>query len=271
MTDTATLKPASRQTAPWTQHIPIIIALIVVAAAILIPVVLYMRWDWLPVYGWRLVEGLGRTIFVLLFSCIVGIMLAVPIGLVQVTGPWPLRWLASGFCTFIRGTPLLVQIWLLYYGLGSLFPLVPEIRNSFLWPILREAWPYALLAFTMSFAAYEGEILRGGFLSVPKGELEAARSCGMTPWQVLRRVWLPRALYLVLPTLAGETVSQLKSTPLVSTITIFDVFSIAGRVRQDTAIVYEPLLFVALVYMILTGIIVLFFNWLEARVPIKRG
>ena len=199
-----------------------------------------------------------------------GMAMAIPIGLVQVTGPWPLAWLARGFCTVIRGTPLLVQIWLIYYGLGSLFPSIPWIRESFMWPVLRDAFPYAVLALSLSVAGYEGEILRGAFRGVPKGELEAARALGMTPFQVLRRVWLPRALQNVFPTLAGETVLTLKATPLVSTITIFEVYGVGGIVRQETYRIYEPLLFVALIYLCLTGMFVLAFRYLENRIP-KRA
>jgi polar amino acid transport system permease protein len=246
------------------------IAFALLLAALALPIAHYGRWEWLPKYAWLLTEGLGRTLLLLVISCTLGLLLAIPLAVWQVRGPAPLRWLAVGFCTFIRGTPLLVQLWLLYYGLGSLFPLFPEIRQSFMWPILREAWPYALLAFTLSYAGYEGEILRGALLNIPKGELEAAKAAGMSPGKMLRRIWLPRALYQALPTLSGETVSQLKSTPLAATITIFDVYGVAGKIRQDTFVVYEPLLLIALIYFILTGIIVLFFRWLESRVPIKR-
>jgi polar amino acid transport system permease protein len=262
------IKPAKSGIPDWLRNTILIVAL---AALVILPIAMFMRWEWLPTYAQRLIDGLGRTVFLLLFSCILGLLLAIPLALAQITGPRPLAWLANGFCTLIRGTPLLVQLWLLYYGLGSLFPLIPWIRESWAWPILREAWPYALLSFTLSYAGYEGEILRGAMLGIPKGELEAARATGMTPFQVLRRVWLPRALLQALPTLSGETVSQLKSTPLAATITIFDVYGVARRVQQDTFIIYEPLLLIALIYCILTGIIVLFFRWLESRVPIKRG
>jgi len=136
-----------------------------------------------------------------------------------------------------------------------------------MWPILREAFPFALLAFTISVAGYEGEIMRGAFKSVPKGELEAARAFGMSRFTLLRRIWLPRAFQNVLPTLAGEFVLTLKATPLAATITVFDVYGIGSIVRQETYRIYEPLLFVAGIYIVLTGIIVLFFGWLERRVP----
>ncbi len=226
-----------------------------------------MNWEWLPEYGPRFIDGIGVTLQLLIAALAIGGTLAIPIGLVQVTGPRPLAWLAKGFCTVVRGTPLLIQLWLIYYGLGSLFPGISGIRESFLWPILRDAFPYAIFAFSISVAGYLGEVMRGAFLSVPKGELEAANAFGMTRFTRLRRIWLPRAYQNVLPTLAGEAVLTLKSTPLAATITVYDVFGIGTIVRQETYRVYEPLLFVAFIYILITAVIVVLFRLLERRVP----
>jgi polar amino acid transport system permease protein len=229
-----------------------------------------MVWDWLPTYFPLLLHGLYITLLLLIFSVVFGFLLAIPIGLVQVTGPWPLTLLARGFCTFIRGTPLLIQMWLLYYGLGSTFPLIPGFREHFMWIIRLDAFYYALLAFTLSFAGYEGEVMRGAFLGVPRGELEAARAFGMSPWKVLSRVWFPRAVRQVLPTLAGETIGQLKSTPLAFTIPVMDLMGVTSRIRQDTFLIYEPLLFLAFVYICLTFVITRAFNYVEKMVPQRR-
>ena len=226
-----------------------------------------MEWYWLPEYAPKFVQGLWLTIQLLALSIFFGMMAAIPIGLVQVTGPRPLAWLAKGFCTVIRGTPLLIQLWLIYYGVGSLFPFIPSIRESMLWPILREAFPYAVFAFSLSVAGYEGEIIRGAFRSVPRGELEAARAIGMSPFAILRRIWLPRALQNVFPTLAGEFILTLKATPLAATITVFEVYGVGTIVRQETYRIYEPLLFVAGIYLVLTGVLILFFRYLESRMP----
>ena len=226
-----------------------------------------MQWNWIPEYLPDFFDGIIITLKLLSVSIIIGMALAIPIGLVQVTGPRWLAWFARAFCTVVRGTPLLIQLWLLYYGLGSLFPLMPGIRESFLWPILRDAFPYAVLAFSISVAGYEGEVMRGAFKSVPKGELEAARAFGMSRFTVLRRIWLPRALQNVLPTLAGEFVLTLKSTPLAATITVFDVYGVGSIVRQETYRIYEPLLLVAGIYIVLTAVIVVLFRRLENRVP----
>ena len=229
-----------------------------------------MKWYWLPEYLPKFIDGLILTLELLVISVTLGMMLAILIGLVQVTGPRWAAWLANAFCTVIRGTPLLIQLWLVYYGLGSLFPFIPGIRESFLWPVLRDAFPYAIFAFTISVAGYEGEVMRGAFRGVPRGELEAARAFGMHPFTVLWRVWLPRALQNVFPTLAGEMVLTLKSTPLAATITIFEVYGVGTIVRQETYRIYEPLLFIAGIYICLTGIIVLLFRWAENRIPRAR-
>ncbi|THD81419.1 ABC transporter permease [Aliigemmobacter aestuarii] len=243
------------------------IVMLAIAAAIVLWCVFTLRWDWLPKYLPLAVEGIWRTVWILAVTVVMGMALAIPLGLAQAVGPWYLAAPARVFCTVIRGTPLLLQLWLLYYGLGSLFPQIPWIRQSDLWPILRQAWPYAVLALTLSFAGYEGEVMRGAFKGVPKGQLEAAKAMGMPRWKILTRIWLPQAVHRALPTLGGETVLQLKATPLVATITVVDIYAVSSRVRQDTYIVYEPLLLLAVVYMVITGIIVLAFRALERRVP----
>lgn len=247
------------------------IVLMAIGAGIVLYAALTMRWDWIPNYWGLAAQGLWRTIWILCLTCALGFMLAIPLGLAQAAGPVWLAWPARAFCTTIRGTPLLLQLWLLYYGLGSLFPQYPWIRESELWPYLRQAWPYAVLALTLSFAGYEGEVMRGAFAGVPKGQLEAGRAFGMSRFKVFRRIWLPQAIHRALPTLGGETVLQLKATPLVATITVIDIYAVSTRVRQDTFIIYEPLLLLAVIYLCLTGIIVFLFRRLEARIPSRLG
>lgn len=255
----------------WLQ--PHRIVLIGLGLAIVVACAVFLRWDWLanPKYQLLIVQGIWRTIWILVVTMVAGMLLAIPLGLAQAAGPWYLAAPARVFCSVVRGTPLLMQLWLLYYGLGSLFPSIPGLRDSVFWPILRQAWPYAVLALSLSVAAYEGEVMRGAFKGVPQGQLEAAKAMGMPRFTIFRRIWLPQALHRVLPTLGGETVLQLKATPLVSTITMMDTYAVAGRIRQDTFIVYEPLLMLALVYMAITGLIVLLFKWFESRFPSKAA
>jgi polar amino acid transport system permease protein len=246
------------------------LVLIAAGMGIVIYCALTMRWDWIPTYSDLIIEGIWRTLWILAISVVFGFILAIPIGFAQAAGPWYLAKPAAVFCTVIRGTPLLLQIWLLYFGLGSLFPQYPWIRSSEMWPYLRQAWPYAVVALTLSYAAYEGEIMRGAFANVAKGQLESARAFGMSRTKLFRRIWLPQAIRTALPTLGGETILQLKATPLVATITIVEIYAVASRVRQDTFIVYEPLLLLACVYMLIAGCITLLFRYLEKR-GVGRG
>lgn len=264
----ATIERLATTSLWWQPHR---IGLVVIAGALVLSAALFMRWDWLPNYLGLAVYGIWTTAWILVVTSALGFALAVPLGFVQVTGPRWLAWPALWFCTVIRGTPLLLQLWLLYYGLGSLFPQFPEIRQSELWPYLRQAWPYAVVALTLSYAAYEGEVMRGAFAGVARGQLEAARAFGMSRLTIFYRIWFPQALRTALPTLAGETVWQLKATPLVATITVIDIYSVASRVRQDTFVVYEPLLLLAVVYLCFTAIIVYLFRKLEARIPSRLG
>lgn len=247
------------------------VVMIGLGIALVVWCALRLNWSWLPNYLPLIPLAIWRTIWLTIVTMILGMLLAIPLGLAQAVGPAYLAVPARIYCSIIRGTPLLLQLWLLYYGLGSVFAQFPEIRQSFLWPILRQAWPYAVLALTLSVAGYEGEVMRGAFKGVPGGQLEAARAMGMPRFTIFRRIWLPQALHRVLPTIGGETVLQMKSTPLVATITVVDIYSLAKRVTQDTFVVYEPLLLLAVVYMAMAGLIVLLFRWFESRIPSRTA
>lgn len=240
-----------------------------IALAIAVLIAIYGRWEWLsePKYQALILRGIANTLILLVLTMAIGMALAIPLGLAQAVGPWYLAVPARAFCGLIRGTPLLLQLFLLYYGIGSLFPGIPGIRDSWMWPILRDAWYYAVVGLSLSVAGYEGEVMRGAFKGVPAGQLEAARAMGMPRFTLFRRIWLPQALHRVLPTLGGETVLQLKATPLVAMITVVDIYAVASRVRSETLITYEPLLLLAVVYLAITAVIVLIFRWLEGLIP----
>lgn len=223
------------------------------------------RWEWLPGYMGRLAHGIAVTLALLVSSCCIGFVLAFLLGVAQVSGPRLLAWPARAFCTVIRGTPLLLQLWMLYYGLGAVFSSYPGVRSSIVWPYLREAWPYGLTALVLSYAGYVGEVMRGALMGVPRGELEAARAFGMGRRKLFWRIWAPRAVERALPTLMGETIIQLKATPLVATVTVIDLFAVISKVRQDTLLTYEPLLLLAGIYMVLTVLLTLLVRVVEAR------
>jgi polar amino acid transport system permease protein len=239
------------------------------AAGLIVLALSGLRWDWLPAYAGRALGGFLMTLALLLGSSVFGFMLALALGLAQARGPQVLAAPAWAFCTVIRGTPLLLQLWMLYYGLGSLLAAYPGLRATWAWPILREAWPYAALALTLSFAGYVAEVMRGAFLAIPRGEIEAARAFGMTRRSVFRRVLLPQAVARALPALSGEVILQLKATPLVATISVVDLYAVATRVRQDLLLVYEPLLMIAAVYLLAALGIVAGFRRLEGRYAVR--
>ena len=231
-----------------------------------------MDFSWLsdPFYQGYLWEGFVNTLWLLLVSAAGGLLLAVGVALARLRGPRPLAWLTWAFTTVIRGTPLLVQLFFFYYGVGRLLESVPGIRESVLWPLLRDPFFFGALTFILSVGAYSGEIIRGAMHSVPRGELEAGRAFGLSSFQVLVRLWLPRALQLCLPTLTGEMILLLKSIPLVSTIALMDLLQAANIIRDETFLVYEPLMLIAGIYLATTVVLTLTLRLVELNFPGMR-
>ena len=230
-----------------------------------------MEWSVLSSYGSMLLLGVVTTLKLLIISGVLGFLLAIAVAFARISHNRVLAYLSKGFTEVIRGTPLLVQIYVFYYGLGSLFSGWPWLRETFLWPFLRDGFWYVALALVISVGAYVGEVLRAGLRAVPKGEIEAARAMGMRPRVIVRRVWLPRAIQILLPTLAGETVMLLKSTALASTVAVMDVLGAANYIRGQTLRTYEPLLAIAVIYVVLAIVIERAFGYLEHRVPVRSA
>ncbi len=222
-----------------------------------------MNWDWNVIieYFPRLIDGLWLTLELVFFSGLLGLILAVPLALMRAShNPW-LRALPFGYIFFFRGTPLLVQIFLIYYGASQF----EAIRESALWPILREPYWCAIIAFTLNTAAYSAELIRGAIQAIPKGELEAADAYGMSRSLKIRRIVLPRAFGIVLPAYGNELILMLKSSSLASTITLLDI---TGMARTIIARTYTPLeIFAAagVLYLIIAAIMIGGFRLLEKR------
>lgn len=213
----------------------------------------------------QLLSGLGNTILLLLLCGIVGNALAVPLAFARTSGRRWLKHPAFGFILVMRGTPVLVQLYFFYYGVGELLSQWPEFRYSMWWPLFRDGFGYAFIALSLNTAAYAGEIWRGAIQSVPKGQVEAARALGLSALHIARYVVLPQAFRACLPALSGQTILLLKATALTSTITVFEVMGAANAVRAQTFRVYEPLLGAALIYIFLTVILTQIFMLLERR------
>ena len=219
-------------------------------------------WSIMP----RLLEGAWVTLAILSQSVIYGLMLAIPLALMRVSERTVLWAPAYAYIFFFRGSPLLVQIFLIYYGLGQ-FDLV---RDSILWPLLREGYWCAILALALNTAGYTAEILRGAIQAVPRGEVEAARALGM-PWPlVLRRIVLPKAFRIALPAYVNEIIFLLKGSAVVFTVTVVDLMGAANLIRARTFRVYEPLLAAGAIYIILVFILTRLLMVVERRINRHR-
>ena len=216
-----------------------------------------VMWDSLP----ELAEGALLTIELVAISGVLGLALAVPLALARVARP---LWLRAGPFAYIfvfRGTPLLIQIFLVYYGASQF----ETVRESFLWPILREAYWCAIIAFTLNTAAYTTEIFRGAIKSTPRGEIEAARAYGMSRGLMLRRIVLPSAFRRALPAYGNEVIFMLHASAIASVVTIMDLTGAARFVYARYYAPFEAFLFVAAIYLCLTFAILYLFRYLERR------
>ena len=206
-----------------------------------------------------LLRGTVLTIQMLVMSLLLGMCLAIPLAILRVQKN-PLLWMpAHWYIYFFRGTPLLVQLFLVYYGLAQL----EFVRESVLWLVLRRPFGCAILTFILCTAGYTANILRGGIEGVPYGEVEAARAIGMSTALLYRRILLPRAFRLALPAYSNEVIGMLKATSLASTITILELTGIARVVVDKTFAPYELFVAAAMIYLSITFVITRLFNKLE--------
>ena len=217
--------------------------------------------DILKQYGPAYLSGTWLTIQLVAISAVLGFALAVPVALARLSRNRVVHGLATAYSLFFRGTPLLVQIFLIYFGLGQF----GFVRSSALWPFLREAYICALIAFVLNTAAYSAEVVRGGILAVPRGEVEAARAAGMSTWTTYRLVILPRAFSIVLPAYSNEVIILLKGTALASTITLMDLMGQAQFIASNTYLPIQVFVIAGAIYYLLTLIITRIFRLLERR------
>lgn len=201
-------------------------------------------WQSLP----QMLSGFGITLQLLVVSGVLGLILAILLLLMRISGKFYLDWVAQAYIYIFRGTPILVQIFIIYYGL----PQFEAIRDSIFWSVLREPTGCAILALTLNTGAYVSEILRGGVLGVDKGLLEAGSALGMSARQKFIYITAPIATRLSLPAYSNDVISLLKSTALASTITIADMTGIARTIVADTYAPYEVFISLAIVYIIFT-------------------
>jgi polar amino acid transport system permease protein len=209
----------------------------------------------------RIVDGLWLTLELIVVSGLIGLALAVPIALARVARA-PALWMpAYGYIFFFRGTPLLVQIFLVYYGLSQFEALRAA---GWLWDeVLSQPYWCAIIAFSLNTAAYTAELLRGAMLAVPRGEIEAAQSLGLTRADQLRSVILPRAFGIILPAYGNEVILMLKGSALASTITLLDLMGATRSVIARTYMSMEFFLLAGVLYLLIAALFIGLFRILE--------
>lgn len=198
-----------------------------------------------------LLSGLPLTIQLALSALALGAVLALVLVLMQMSGNWLLANTARLLVFVFRGTPLLIQLFIIYYGIAQF----AFIRDSVAWTFFREPYWCALLALTLNSAAYSSEVIRGGFMSVPVGAIEAGRAYGMSRILLLRRIILPIAIRQALPAYSSEVVSLIKATSLASIITVMEVTGIAQKLMSQTYRATEIFICAGLIYLLVNFVL----------------
>lgn len=206
----------------------------------------------------RLTDGFFVTIELLTLSVALGFVLAVGL-VIAILSDRPLLAIPVNIFVYVfRGTPLLVQLWIIYFGIGSL----GADALGLAWHFFREAWWVGLIVLTLNTSAYVCEILRGGIVNVEKGQMQAAMAIGMTWSTAMRRIMLPQALKIAWPAYGNEVILLMKASALISTITVMDLM---GQTRTVFSRNFDLMtyFYAAIYYLILAGIITVLITWVE--------
>lgn len=215
-------------------------------------------WQSLP----QLLEGALLTIEITALSVALGLCLAVPLAVMRLSRNPLISAPVHAFIFFFRGTPLLVQLFLVYYGSGQF---AGELRAAGLWSLFREPYFCGVLTLTLNTAAYTAEILRGAIQGVPYGETEAGRACGMRGFLLYRRIIIPKAFRLAWPAYTNEVIFLLQATSLVSIITLMDITGVASTIAARSFAFYELYLAAAVMYLIIVYALIFVFKRIEYR------
>jgi polar amino acid transport system permease protein len=234
-----------------------------IAAAIGLVAYLVLAWrpDVFERYAPRYLEGLWVTLTLVAISIVVGAVLSIPIAYARMSSNSVLSALAYAYVYFFRGTPLLAQTFLIYYGFGSFRPQLEAIG---LWSFFREAWYCAIFAFSLNTAAYQAEILRGAIESVPKGQREAAASLGLHKLQILWKVVLPQAMIVALRPYGNEIILMIKGSAIVAIITVYDLMGVTRFVYART-FDFQSYVWAAVIYFAIVETLRNLIEWIERQ------
>ena len=209
-------------------------------------------------------EGIQTTLYLLIMSLLIGGGLAFLMALALTSRVLPLRWLVSIFTTVMRGTPLLLQTYLIYYGLSQFEWILERWDTVWPWVYFKEAMFCAVLSFSLNTAAYTAEMLAGAIRETGAGEIEAAQAYGMSRWTIMRRIVLPSAMRRTLPAYSNEVVMMLHSTSVASTLpSIIDITGAASSIYSTYSLPFEAFIAAAVIYLIATFSLVGMFRMCE--------
>lgn len=216
-----------------------------------------LMWDSVP----ALIAAVPLTLQLVALALLLGLGMAGLAAWARLSGNPVAAGAASAYVFVFRGTPLLVQIFLIYYGLSQF----EAVRASLLWPMLREPYWCAILALMLNTGAYQSEIIRGAILSVPQGQVEAARACGMSRLLLFRRIVLPVAVRQALPAYGNEIILMVKASSLASTITLLEITGVARRIISQTYAVFEIFIVAGAIYLLINFAAARLIRWAEWR------
>ncbi|MER8972438.1 MULTISPECIES: ABC transporter permease [unclassified Mesorhizobium] len=210
------------------------------------------------------ISGLGVTLLLVAISIVLGAILSVPIAYARMSKNPILSGFAYAYVYFFRGTPLLAQTFLVYYGVGSFRP---ELEMVGLWGFFREAFNCAIFAFSLNTAAYQAEILRGAIESVPRGQWEGAASLGLHKLQTMWKIILPQALIVALRPYGNEIILMIKGSAIVAIITVYDLMGIT-RLTYARTFDFQSYIWAAIIYLIIVETLRHGVEWIERRITI---
>jgi len=226
-----------------------------------------MRFELMYESFFKIVEGIPLTLQVVSISTILGIFLAVAVALMRISGNRLMSLPAYYFVYLIRGTPLLLQLYFVYYGLSQF----EAIRESILWPILKEPYWCGIITLTISTGAYSSEIIRGGILSVSKNYIEASGALGLSQIKTFLLITLPITVRQALPAYGNELILMVKASSLISIVTLMEITGIARTIISKTYAPVEIFLVAGSIYLVINFIIVMFVNLAERRLGIEKA
>ena len=227
-----------------------------------------MNIDFITASTIELLSAVPTTLSLVFLSLSFGLVLAVFLSLMKASTNKILRYTANAYVYYFRGTPLLVQMYLLYFGVGSWISTITTHKEGLFWDIISEPYWYAVVALMFNTAGYTAEILRGAMQAVPHGQIESAMALVCSKKRILRRIIFPQAFRIALPSYSNEVILMVKGSSLASIITVMEITGVMSRLRAETYAVYELIAIAGTMYLILNYSITRIFKYVEKRTHI---